>query len=179
MPTRFATTATSSAATDAQPKARTIANSFGSPGSRVRPLRRSSNQSTATSVSDPIASRCIRIMSGTPTNRNPSWWSRYSAVTMYGHGPSTAYTLRGSSRSTGTSASSKAAWWRMIGACGSKNSTPTSTTTSHEEIGRSRTCADDFSSGSSDTSFRLRRLSHMKSGSSSNAATRSTSSLVL
>ncbi len=41
-----------------------------------------------------------------------------------------------------------------------------STTTSHDEIGRNSTCTDDSSSGSSDTSFRLRRLSQMISGSS-------------
>ncbi len=89
---------------------------------------------------------------------------------MYGQGPSTAKTLLGSSRSTGISASSSAAWCRMIGACGSRKSTPTSTTTSQDEIGRNSACTDDFMSGLSATSLRLRRLIQKNNGNSNSAA---------
>ena len=48
---------------------------------------------------------------------------------------------------------------------------PTSTSTSQEEIGLSNALADDCSSGSSETIFRLRTLSHSSNGSSSTAST--------
>ena len=64
-----------------------------------------------------------------------------------------------------------ATWCIRIGASGSNTTTLTMSSTSQDEIGRRSTRAEACSSGSSETTLRLRMLSQMSRNSISSAST--------